>query len=161
MRLGHTLVIQELTEHGPAKETVQFRSYYTLDAFLGRNIGYVRQCIERGLKTRNARNMKRRFILESARLPKKFYLLISDNDMPLAQTRDITAFYDRHKFNHNYEPIYAGPQQKNLTPEQLKEKKAESLQRAELLRSIEIKYGGIDHAEGTPELNKLRELLGA
>lgn len=67
--------------------------------------------------------------------------------MPLAQTRDITAFYDRHKFNNNYE--------------QLKEKKAESLQRAELLRSIEIKYGGIDHAEGTPELNKLRELLGA
>lgn len=37
----------------------------------------------------------------------------------------------------------------------------EKQRRRHLLLTIDVKYGGLDKAEGTPELEELRELIGA
>lgn len=48
-----------------------------------------------------------------------------------------------------------------LTPEELKQAQERKRERRRLLLLIDVKYGGIDHAEGTPELEELRQMIGA
>lgn len=48
-----------------------------------------------------------------------------------------------------------------LTPEELKQAQERKRERRRLLLLIDVKYGGIENAEGSWELNKFREMIGA
>ena len=47
------------------------------------------------------------------------------------------------------------------TPEDLKQARERKRKHRRLLLLIDVKYGGIDKAEGTPKLEELRQMIGA
>ena len=62
-----------------------------------------------------------------------------------------------HKKKKTYMPIKIP----KLSREDIYEAQERQKQRRRLLLLIDVKYGGIDHAEGSWELKKLREMMGA
>lgn len=69
---------------------------------------------------------------------------------------DVRAFYLSY-------PSYQGGYMKAKAPKKKSKEQLmlEKQRRRHLLLLIDVKYGGLDKTEGTPELEELRELIGA
>lgn len=157
-RQGYSVEIRELTKNGPAEKTIIFPSYLVLDNFLDRRIGYTYDIIK---KSRMGQRTDK-FIVSSTgehhRRHGKFYAILKVNDEEVAGKKEIDAFYKTHRSN-GFQQAVKKP--KRFTREMMQKAHEQKMERRHLLLTIDAKYGGIDKAEGTPELEELRELVGA
>lgn len=157
-RQGYSVEIRGLTKNGPAEKTIIFPSYLVLDNFLDRRIGYTYDIIK---KSRMGQRTDK-FIVSSTgehhRRHGKFYAILKVNDEEVAGKKEIDAFYKTHRSN-GFQQAVKKP--KRFTREMMQKVHEQKMKRRHLLLTIDVKYGGIDKAEGTPELEELRELVGA
>lgn len=159
-RQGYSVEIRELTKNGPAEKTIIFPSYLALDNFLDRRIGYTYDIIK---KSRMGQRTDK-FIVSSTgehhRRHGKFYAILKVNDEEVAGKKEIDAFYKTHSRN-GFQEVAKKPKLHRLNKEMLEKAHEQKMKRRHLLLTIDVKYGGIDKAEGTPELEEFRELVGA
>lgn len=88
-----------------------------------------------------------------------YYLVWKIDGRIVSTDEDVKRFYTgkMHKKKKTYMPIKIP----KLSREDIYEAQERQKQRRRLLLLIDVKYGGIDHAEGSWELKKLREMMGA
>lgn len=105
---------------------------------------------------------KRKYIISSPafehgrRAHGTYYIITKINGEKVADEDDVRAFYLSHpSYQTAYMKLTAPPKK---SKEQLH---LEKLRRQKLLLEIDTKYGDIDKAEGSPELEELRKLIGA
>lgn len=144
--------IKELKEDGLSDDPIEFSSYRELDKFLHRGINYIFGVVR---KSKNG-SRKRKYIVSSSsfeygrQVNSKYYIITKINGEKVTDFDDVKAFYLSH-------PSYQIHPKKDHNQLVL-----EKLRREYLLKMIDVKYGGdIDKAEGSPELEELRELVGA
>lgn len=158
-RNGFPVEIQELKEDGLSDEPIKFASYTELDKFTHRQSGYIYAVIKRSKQGKR----KRKYIISSPafehgrRVHGTYYVITKINGKKVAGEDDVRAFYLSHPriYPTAYMKLTAPPKK---SKEQLRYEKQ---RRRHLLLTIDVKYGGLDKAEGTPELEELRELVGA
>lgn len=156
-RQGYSLEILELTRTGPVKETRRFPSYIVLDNFLDRRIGYTYGILK---KSRMGKRTDKYIVSSTGEHHRRhgtFYVVLKVNDKEVAGKKEIDDFYKTHRSNGFQQ---AGKKPKRFTREMMQKAHERKLERRHLLLTIDVKYGGIDKAEGTPELEELRELIG-
>lgn len=159
-RQGYSLEILELTRTGPVKETRRFPSYIVLDNFLDRRIGYTYDILK---KSRMGKRTDKYIVSSTGEHHRRhgtFYVVLKVNDKEVAGKKEIDAFYQTHSRN-GFQEVVKKPKLHRLTKETLEKAHEQKMKRRHLLLTIDVKYGGIDKAEGTPELEEFRELVGA
>lgn len=157
-RNGFSVEIKELKEDGISDEPIEFVSYSELDKFVHRQNGYVYQVI----RTSKQGKRKRKYIISSptfqygTEVNGTYYIITKINHKQVATMGDVRAFYLSH-------PSYQGGYMKVKAPQKKSKEQLmlEKQRRRHLLLLIDVKYGGLDKAEATPELEELRELVGA
>ena len=157
-RAGFTVEIKELKEDGLSDEPIKFASYTELDKFTHRQSGYIYEVIKRSKQGKR----RRKYIISSPafehgrRVHGTYYAITQINGKKVAGKDDVRAFYLSHpRYQTAYMKLTAPPKK---SKEQLR---LEKLRRQKLLLEIDTKYGDIDKAEGSPELEELRKLIGA
>lgn len=157
-RNGFPVEIKELKEDGLSDEPIKFASYTELDKFTHRQNGYIYEVIKRSKQGKR----KRKYIISSPafehgrRVHDTYYVIAKINGEKVADKDDVRAFYLSHpSYRTAYMKLTAPPKK---SKEQLH---LEKLRRQKLLLEIDTKYGDIDKAEGSPELEELRKLIGA
>ena len=158
-RNGFPVEIKELKEDGISDEPIEFPSYRELDKFLRRQDGYTCSVVKKSKEGKR----RRKYIIGSPTFEYgrqahgTYYVITKINGEKVANEDDVRAFYLSHP--RIYPTAYM-----NLTAPPKKSKETlryEKQRRRHLLLTIDVKYGGLDKAEGTPELEELRELVGA
>ena len=157
-RNGFPVEIKELKEDGLSDEPIKFASYTELDKFTHRQSGYIYAVIKRSKQGKR----KRKYIISSPafehgrRAHGTYYIITKINGEKVADEDDVRAFYLSHpSYQTAYMKLTAPPKK---SKEQLH---LEKLRRQKLLLEIDTKYGDIVKAEGSPELEELRKLIGA
>lgn len=157
-RNGFPVEMKELKEDGLSDEPIKFASYTELDKFTHRQSGYIYEVIKRSKQGKR----KRKYIISSPafehgrRVHGTYYIITKINGEKAAGEDDVRAFYLSHpSYQTAYMKLTAPPKK---SKEQLRYEKQ---RRRHLLLVIDTKYGSIDKAEGSPELEELRELVGA
>lgn len=157
-RNGFPVEIKELKEDGLSDEPIKFASYTELDKFTHRQSGYIYAVVKRSKQGKR----KRKYIISSPafehgrRVHDTYYVIAKINGEKVADEDDVRAFYLSHpRYQIAYMKLTAPPKK---SKEQLH---LEKLRRQRLLLEIDTKYGDIDKAEGSPELEELRKLIGA
>lgn len=146
MPVTKTVEIVELKPLGPVKQHIKFASFIQLDAFLQQYVGYTKDKCRR-----------HSYFLEG--VERSNYAVVKVNGKKVLTERMIERFYDRKRWDGKIIPYVS---RRKLTKAQMVRKRINHLKAEELLRKIDAKYGGVtDAAEGSPELAKLRKLLGA
>lgn len=155
---GFPVEIKELKADGLSDEPIKFASYTELDKFTHRQSGYIYAAIKRSKQGKR----KRKYIISSPafehgrRAHGTYYIITKINGEKVADKDDVRAFYLSHpSYQTAYMKLTAPPKK---SKEQLH---LEKLRRQRLLLEIDTKYGDIDKAEGSPELEELRKLIGA
>lgn len=156
-RNGFPVEMKELKEDGLSDETLKFPSYREVDKFVHRGENYVYGIVKKskqGLR-------KRKYIISSPtfqygrRVHDTYYVIAKINGEKVTDFDDVKTFYLSHpSYQTAYMKLTAPPKK---SKEQLRYEKQ---RRRHLLLTIDVKYGGLDKAEGTPELEELRELMG-
>lgn len=138
------ICIKKLFPEGPYKHTINFRDCRMLSNFTGRHINYGSACIR-----------KKQYIITD--IFGSYYVIDSLNGKKINADAEINEFYETHIWENGVvckiQPIVMP------TKEQIKENKAKHAKASELLSQIEVKYGGVNNAEGTKEFLELQELL--
>lgn len=157
-RNGFPVEIKELKEDGLSDEPIKFASYTELDKFTHRQSGYIYAVVKRSKQGKR----RRKYIISSPafehgrRVHDTYYIITKINGEKAAGEDDVRAFYLSHpSYQTAYMKLTAPPKK---SKEQLH---LEKLRRQKLLFEIDTKYGDIDKAEGSPELEELRKLIGA
>ena len=157
-RNGFPVEIKELKEDGLSDEPIKFASYTELDKFTHRQNGYIYEVVKRSKQGKR----RRKYIISSPtfehgrRAHGTYYVIAKINGEKVADKDDVRAFYLSHpSYQTAYMKLTAPPKK---SKEQLH---LEKLRRQKLLLEIDTKYGDIDKAEGSPELEELRKLIGA
>lgn len=158
-RNGFSVEIKELKEDGLSDEPIKFASYTELDKFTHRQSGYIYEVIKRSKDGKR----KRKYVISSPRFQhgrrkenSVYYIITKVNHKQVANMDDVRAFYMSHPSYQAGYAKYTGRPKKSR--EQLL---LEKERRRHLLLEIDTKYGDIDKAEGSPELEELRKLIGA
>ena len=157
-RNGFPVEMKELKEDGLSNETLKFPSYREIDKFVHRGENYVYGIVKKskqGLR-------KRKYIISSPtfqygrEVNGTYYIITKINHKQVTDMSDVKAFYLSHpSYQDGYMKAKA-PQKKSKDQLML-----EKQRRRHLLLLIDVKYGDIDKAEGSPDLEELRELIGA
>ena len=157
-RNGFPVEIKELKEDGISDEPIKFASYTELDKFTHRQSGYIYAVVKRSKQGKR----RRKYIISSPafehgrRAHGTYYAITKINGKKAADEDDVRAFYLSHpSYQTAYMKLTAPPKK---SKEQLH---LEKLRRQKLLLEIDTKYGDIVKAEGSPELEELRKLIGA
>lgn len=157
-RNGFPVEIKELKEDGLSDEPIKFASYTELDKFTHRQSGYICAVVKRSKQGKR----RRKYIISSPafehgrRAHGTYYIITKINGKKVAGEDDVRAFYLSHpSYQTAYMKLTAPPKK---SKEQLH---LEKLRRQKLLLEIDTKYGDIVKAEGSPELEELRKLIGA
>lgn len=157
-RSGFPVEMKELKEDGLSDETLKFPSYREVDKFVHRGKNYVYGIVKnskQGLR-------KRKYIISSPtfqygrEVNGTYYIITKINHKQVATMGDVRAFYLSH-------PSYQGGYMKAKAPQKKSKEQLmlEKQRRRHLLLTIDVKYGSLDKAEGSPELEELRKLIGA
>lgn len=158
-RNGFPVEMKELKEDGLSDETLKFPSYREVDKFVHRGENYVYGIVKKSKEGKR----KRKYIISSPTFQYgrqahgTYYVITKINGEKVTDFDDVKTFYLSHPWS--YQTAYmklTAPTKKSK--EQLRYEKQ---RRRHLLLTIDVKYGGLDKAEGTPELEELRELIGA
>jgi hypothetical protein len=157
-RSGFPVEIKELKEDGLSDEPIKFASYTELDKFTHRQSGYICEVVKRSKDGKR----KRKYIISSPSFQhgrkenSVYYIITKVKHKQVTNMDDVRAFYMSHPSYQAGYAKYTGRPKKSR--EQLL---LEKERRRHLLREIDTKYGDIDKAEGSPELEELRKLIGA
>ena len=151
--------MKELKEDGLSNETLKFPSYREVDKFVHRGENYVYGIVKKskqGLR-------KRKYIISSPtfqygrEVNGTYYIITKINHKQVATMDDVRAFYMSHPSYHQ-----AGYAKYTERPKKSREQLLlEKERRRHLLLVIDTKYGDIDKAQGSPELEEFREMIGA
>ena len=157
-RNGFPVEIKELKADGLSSESREFPSFQELDSFVHRKLGYTYETVKRSKDGKR----KRKYVISSPafehgrRAHGTYYAITKINGKKAAGEDDVRAFYLSHpSYQTAYMKLTAPPKK---SKEQLH---LEKLRRQRRLLEIDTKYGDIDKAEGSPELEELRKLIGA
>lgn len=151
----HSVEIREFKEYGLDKTAIKFNSLKLLDDYLGWPHSYSGGIIR---KSRHDL-IRNKFILYDLSEPHKWYIVWKFEGKIVATDKDIENFYTGHRYNRKVPDIVAHvPKMSRKELNQARERKRK---RRRLLLLIDVKYGGIDKAEDTPELEELRQMIGA
>lgn len=152
---GHEVEIREFKEDGLDDTTLKFSSLKQLDDYLGWYRSYSGTIIQ---KSKHG-YLRYKYIIHDTREPRVYYLVWKIDGRIVATDEDVKRFYigKMHKKKKSFMPIKVP----RLTPEDLKQARERKRKRRRLLLLIDVKYGGIANAEGTWELKKFREMIGA
>lgn len=150
--------IKELKEDGISDEPIEFPSYRELDKFLHRQESYTSNVVNKSKQGKR----RRKYIISSPSFQhgrkenSVYYIITKVNHKQVTNMDDVRAFYMSHP---SYQAGYAKyTERPKKSREQLL---LEKERRRHLLMVIDTKYGSIDKAEGSQELEELRELIGA
>lgn len=156
-RNGFPVEMKELKEDGLSDETLKFPSYREVDKFVHRGENYVYGIVKKSKEGKR----KRKYIISSPtfehgrRVHDTYYVIAKINGEKVADKDDVRAFYLSHP---SYRTAYMKyTERPKKSREQLL---LEKERRRHLLLEIDTKYGDIDKAEGSPELEELRKLIG-
>lgn len=157
-RSGFPVEVKELKEDGISDEPIEFPSYGELNKFLHRQPSYTSTVVRKSKEGKR----KRKYIISSPSFQhgrkenSVYYIITKVNHKQVANMDDVRAFYMSH-------PSYqAGYTKYTERPKKSREQLLlEKERRRHLLLVIDTKYGSIDKAEGSPELEEFRELIGA
>lgn len=151
----HSVEIREFKEDGLDDTTLKFSSLKQLDDYLGWYRSYSGTIIQ---KSKHG-YLRYKYIIHDTKEPHVYYLVWKIDGRIVATDDDVKRFYigKMHKKKKSFMPIKVP----RLTPEDLKQARERKRKRRRLLLLIDVKYGGIDKAEGTPELEELRQMIGA
>lgn len=136
--------------------TLKFSSLKQLDDYLGwwhrSYSGSIIQKSKHGY-------LRYKYIIHDTKEPRVYYLVWKIDGRIVATDEDVKRFYTgkMYKKKKSYMPIKIP----KLSREDIYEAQERQKQRRRLLLLIDVKYGGIDHAEGTQELEELRQMIGA
>lgn len=141
--------IKKLLSTGPYEHPINFSDSSALRDFLGRkSTNYVSAAI---------RNKK--YIITDTSTSKNYYVVVSYNDYETDVDKKLQKFYDTHVWKNGMiaeiEPLVMP------TKEQFQEDKIRHLKVGKLLSLIQVKYGDLVKAAGTPEFLELQKLLNA
>lgn len=157
-RNGFPVEIKELKEDGLSDEPIKFASYTELDKFTHRQRGYIYEVIKRSKQGKR----KRKYVISSPSFQhgrkenSVYYIITKVNYKQVANIDDVRAFYMSHP---SYQVVYTKyTERPKKSREQLL---LEKERRRHLLLVIDTKYDSVDKAEGSPELEELRKLIGA
>lgn len=152
---GHEVEIREFKEDGLDDTTLKFSSLKQLDDYLGWYRSYSGSIIQ---KSKHG-YLRYKYIIHDTKEPRVYYLVWKIDGRIVATDEDVKRFYTgkMYKKKKTYVPIKVP----RLTPEELKQAQERQKHRRRLLLLIDVKYGGIENAEGTPELEELRQMMGA
>lgn len=157
-RNGFPVEIKELKEDGLSDEPIKFASYTELNKFTHRQSGYICQVI----KTSKQGKRRRKYIISSPSFQhgrkenSVYYIITKVNHTQVTNMDDVRAFYMSHP---SYQAGYAKYAER---PKKSREQLLwERERRRHLLLVIDTKYDSVDKAEGSPELEELRKLIGA
>lgn len=157
-RSGFPVEVKELKEDGLSSESHEFPSYVELNKFLHRQVSYTSSVVRKSKKGKR----RRKYIISSPsfqngrRENSVYYIITKVNHKQVTNMDDVRAFYMSHPSYQGGYAKYKGRPKKSR--EQLF---LEKQRRRHLLLTIDAKYGGLDKAEGSPELEEFRELIGA
>ena len=157
-RNGFPVEIKELKEDGLSDEPIKFASYTELDKFTHRQSGYIYEVIKRSKQCKR----RRKYVISSPSFQhgrkenSVYYIITKVNHKQVANMDDVRAFYMSH-------PSYqAGYTKYTERPKKSREQLLLGKERRRhLLLVIDTKYDSVDKAEGSPELEELRKLIGA
>lgn len=156
MTKEYDIEIKELKKDGLDKASFKFTSYKMLDDFLGRFENYSMVVVRRSV----TRERKGRFVLRADNKDdRRFYIIWKINGKRIASDEDVQNFYFDHSNFVDEAKVSLKPV-KPLNDEQLKEAFERKRDRGELLMLKDAKYGDIEHAEGSPELEEYRKMIG-
>lgn len=147
--------IKELKEDGLSDDPIEFPSYRELDKFLHRGRNYIYDIV----KTSNQGQRKRKYVASSPsfeygrQVNSKYYIITKINGEKITDFDGVRAFCLTHP---SYRTAYY-----KLTKKSKEQLHLEKLRRQKLLLEIDAKYGDIDKAEGSPELEEFRQMIGA
>lgn len=157
-RNGVPVEIKELKADELSSESREFPSFQELDRFVHRKLGYTYETVKRSKDGKR----KIKYVISSPSFQhgrkenSVYYIITKVNHKQVTSIDDVRAFYMSH-------PSYqAGYTKYTERPKKSREQLLlEKERRRHLLLVIDTKYGDIDEAEGSPELEELRELIGA
>lgn len=140
--------VKRLLSTGPYEHLLKFRDSRMLTNFLGKSsTTYVSATI---------RNKK--YIITDT--SKNYYVITSYNGNEVDVDKKIYNFYDTHVWKNGICHTMIKPLVMP-TKEQIQENKIKHIKVGKLLSLIQVKYGGVDNAEGTKEFSELQKLLNA
>lgn len=157
-RNGFPVEIKELKADGLSSESREFPSFQELDRFVHRKLGYTYATVKRSKDGKR----KIKYVISSPSFQhgrkenSVYYIITKVNHKQVTSIDDVRAFYmSQPSYQAGYTKYTERP--KKSREQLLLEKE----RRRHLLLVIDTKYGDIDEAEGSPELEELRELIGA
>lgn len=152
---GHEVEIREFKEDGLDDTTLKFNSLKQLDDYLGWYRSYSGSIIQKSKHD----VLRYKYIIHDTKEPRVYYIIWKIDGRIVVTDEDVKRFYTgkMYKKKKTYMPIKIP----KLSREDIYEAQERQKQRRRLLLLIDVKYGGIDHAEGSWELKKLREMMGA
>lgn len=139
--------IKKLLSTGPYEHSMDFSNSRMLSNFLGRK--YTNRV--------SAAIRNKQYIITDTL--KNYYVITSYNGIEVHADKEIQNFYDNHVWKNGMALF-----QKPLvmpTQEQIKENKIRHAKVRKLLLLIQVKYDGVNNAEGTKEFSELQKLLNA
>lgn len=136
--------IKRILSTGLYKHSINFSDSNILNNFLGRSRNYTSAVIR-----------KKQYIITDTL--KNYYVITSYNGNKADVDKKIQDFYDTHIWKNG--TIYAMKPLVIPTKEQIQENKIRHIKVGKLLSLIQVKYGGVDNAEGTKEFSELQKLL--
>lgn len=154
-RRERSVEIREFKEDGLDDTTLKFSSLKQLDDYLGWYRSYSGSIIQKSKHD----VLRYKYIIHDTKEPRVYYIIWKIDGRIVVTDEDIKRFYTgkMYKKKKTYMPIKIP----KLSREDIYEAQERQKQRRRLLLLIDVKYGGIDHAEGTPELEELRQMIGA
>lgn len=157
-RNGFPVEIKELKADGLSSESREFPSFQELDRFVHRKLGYTYEAVKRSKDGKR----KSKYVISSPSFQhgrkenSVYYIITKVNHKQVANMDDVRAFYMSHpSYQASYTKCTERPKKSR---EQLLWEKE---RRRHLLLVINAKYDSVDKAEGSPELEELRKLIGA
>lgn len=153
-RNGFPVEIKELKADGLSSESREFPSFQELDRFVHRKLGYTYEAVKRSKDGKR----KSKYVISSPSFQhgSVYYIITKVNHKQVATMDDVRAFYMSHpSYQASYTKCTERPKKSR---EQLLWEKE---RRRHLLLVINTKYDSVDKAEGSPELEELRKLIGA
>lgn len=154
-RREHSVEIREFKEYGLDKTAIKFNSLKLLDDYLGWGHPYSGGIIR---KSRHDL-IRNKFILHDLSEPHKWYIVWKFEGKIVATDKDIENFYTGRRYKRKIPGLIASPHR--MSRKELNQALERKKRRSALLIAIDEKYGGVENAEGTPELEELRQMIGA
>ena len=136
--------IKKLLPTGPCNNLINFANSGLLNDYLGRHFTYTSTSIH-----------NKKYIISD--IHKNYYVIVSYNDIKVNADKELQKFYDNRTWENGIVSVM-----KPLvmpTKKQIQENKTKHVKVGKLLSRIQIKYGGLNKAEGTKEFLELQELL--